>query len=174
MGIVTGVIVDHAIQQGNTDRAVRTAKEGEKRTAFLYDMMDLLEAMDLDKNGNISFAEWTDALLNPAISALVTSLGIDRIDVGSIFKLLDTDESGDVSLVELIEAFHRLRGNAKSIDIQLLMVRTNFCIAQVGLLLEEVAAVRLHTASTRQVLLESGGKFCIDPSSMDCGWKCAP
>lgn len=163
--ITTGVIVDHAIQHRNNDRAVRLAKETRQRTAFLNDIMDLLDAMDVNKDGNISIREWNQCLLNPSIQALVASVGIDEIDVASIFNLIDVEGSGSVNVVQLIEAFHKLRGSASSIDIQVLMSRINFCIVQMGKLMETVDTVDHQTKSIERVLPEIVRSILMAPSN---------
>jgi len=65
-------------------------------------------------------------------------LGVDVAEGEQLFHLLDTDKSGGVDSRELINGLLRLRGNAKSLDVALILREVNRLFDQVDQLEDTV------------------------------------
>ena len=63
------------------------------------DWQSYFDAIDLDRNGMISYAEFTTAAFSRA--RMLTSQNID-----AVFDVFDIDGDGQISVTELKEAFH--------------------------------------------------------------------
>merc|ERR1712217_338711 len=72
--------------------------------------------LDEDHSGTITLDELLRVLDDPIIRARFTLLELDPSSATDLFKLLDTDESGSVSVDEFIMTCIRLKGSAKSVD----------------------------------------------------------
>ena len=55
------------------------------------------------------------------VTALLASVGMSVPKVSGLFKLMDLDNSGEVSVDEFLLQCMRLKGNAKSVDLMSLM-----------------------------------------------------
>ncbi|VDN09121.1 unnamed protein product [Dibothriocephalus latus] len=64
--------------------------------------MDTFKAMDTDKSGSISFAEFKVAMEKEAKNGKV-----DEKNLRAFFNKLDTDKNGELSLAELSKAFNK-------------------------------------------------------------------
>jgi len=68
--------------------------------------------MDHDCSGTISKTELVASTKNdPDIAAQMSALGVERRDVGTVFDLMDTSGSGEVSYIDLVTSLHRLRSH---------------------------------------------------------------
>lgn len=131
LNIVTGVVVDGAIQRRLADRTVRLSEEVERRKEFLHDLLDLLELLDEDGSGLISAEEWSHCLNSPSVASSIELLGISTNDTQVLFELLDVDGDRQITICELVEGFSRMRGNATSLDAHQLLKRVNHCISHI-------------------------------------------
>merc|ERR1712045_670097 len=71
-------------------------------------------SLDLDMSGTVTLEELKSTLADPKARAHFSSLELDVSNVQGLFKLIDTDESGEVSIDEFILNCVRLKGAAKS------------------------------------------------------------
>jgi len=76
---------------------------------------------DVDQSGKLSFDEFKLALMDKNVRAYFHALGIDVSQADSVFLLLDEDNSGMLPLDEFLAGCMRLRGHAKSLDVNLLL-----------------------------------------------------
>merc|ERR1712130_352215 len=117
LNIVTGVVVDSAIQKGNAERSVRFLKEMDCKKRFVQDVMELLVSMDADCDGEISESEWIGCINDQRIQQQISMLGIKALDMEMLFDVLDDDDDGKLNVWDLVEGLNRLGGNATSLDL---------------------------------------------------------
>merc|ERR1712217_302720 len=88
--------------------------------------------MDEDGSGCITYDEWRNSLDRKDVRDYMSALDIDMSEADVLFSLLDRDGDGHIDLVEFVEGMHRLKGEAKSSDIQLLIMqgRQMMCLCQ--------------------------------------------
>merc|ERR1712113_16552 len=91
-------------------------KLGEK-TKYVEQFKDLFFSMDEYRSGKLSFAEFEDHLDDPQMQAYFAHLNLDVVQGWDLFRLLDCDHSGLVSVDEFVNGCLRLRGPAKSFDL---------------------------------------------------------
>eukprot|EP00927_Polykrikos_kofoidii_P031331 TRINITY_DN26967_c0_g1_i1.p1 TRINITY_DN26967_c0_g1~~TRINITY_DN26967_c0_g1_i1.p1 ORF type:complete len:725 (-),score=100.73 TRINITY_DN26967_c0_g1_i1:120-2081(-) len=125
LNIVTGVFVDGAIQQANSDRSMRIKKESEATAAFVEDLHELLEVLDKDGDGMISSLEWERGIGSMEVRSVLSALEIETTDVMDLFELLDADGDRTVSIGELVEGIQKVKGPAQSIQMHVLLSRIN-------------------------------------------------
>eukprot|EP00927_Polykrikos_kofoidii_P025188 TRINITY_DN22683_c0_g1_i2.p1 TRINITY_DN22683_c0_g1~~TRINITY_DN22683_c0_g1_i2.p1 ORF type:complete len:762 (+),score=144.00 TRINITY_DN22683_c0_g1_i2:154-2439(+) len=130
LNIVTGVFVDGAIQQAQGDRCLRAKRETEAKKAYAEDLCELLQHLDGDGNGYISYQEWLNETANPEVKMLFSGLGISSTDAVILFNVLDIDGDRSVSIPELVEGIQRVKGPAQSLQMQMVVARMNKLIEQ--------------------------------------------
>merc|ERR1712241_632393 len=73
--------------------------------------------IDTDKSGTISFQELKGHLQDRRVQAYFSVLQIDAGRAEGLFRLLDKDGNGDISIEEFIMSCLRLKGHARSLDM---------------------------------------------------------
>mmetsp|Transcript_64377 Transcript_64377/g.177932 ORF Transcript_64377/g.177932 Transcript_64377/m.177932 type:complete len:194 (-) Transcript_64377:172-753(-) len=111
MNIVTGVFVETALQRGREDKEVY----------MINHLRDLFGVLDENKNGMISWCELEEHLDDPKLKAFFRDIDIDLSEAQGLFLLLDRNGSGTIDADEFLTGCLRLRGPAKSLDMQLVM-----------------------------------------------------
>lgn len=86
--------------------------------------------MDSDSDGKISYQEFCQSTVRPEVHEYLDALEIDISHAGKLFTLLDQDGDGMVDLREFVEGMCKLKGEAKSSDIQVLMMQVNRIVRQ--------------------------------------------
>jgi hypothetical protein len=124
LNIVTGVFVDGAIELAKRDRNMMIEKQMVNRDANRKHLVALLSAVDKDGDGIISRDEFFSALQEDNVQDFMDALGIDPDNAAEVFMLLDSDNDGVVNVIEFVQGMEKVRGEAKSVDIQMLKLHT--------------------------------------------------
>merc|ERR1712232_993882 len=72
--------------------------------------------------------------------ALLRNVGLEVHEAQGVFQLIDTNNSGEVTLDEFVVACVRLRGNSRAVDLASLMFETKRMMASLQPLIEYVKA----------------------------------
>eukprot|EP00927_Polykrikos_kofoidii_P083060 TRINITY_DN8418_c0_g1_i3.p1 TRINITY_DN8418_c0_g1~~TRINITY_DN8418_c0_g1_i3.p1 ORF type:complete len:664 (-),score=99.18 TRINITY_DN8418_c0_g1_i3:158-2149(-) len=113
MNILTGLFVESAI---------KTAEE-DKRRGVGNKMRKIFEAADSDGSGTISYCEFMFCMeKDPLMAAYLSALDIRTEQAKELFRLLDTDCSGEVDYDEFTQGCIRLQGPVKAIDFAAFIV----------------------------------------------------
>merc|ERR1711879_627075 len=78
---------------------------------------------DHDESGTLSWDEFLEHLQKSEVKAYFQALDLDVSHAQSLFEMLDTDDSGSVSIDEFVEGCVRMRGGARSIDVNLVLMQ---------------------------------------------------
>merc|ERR1712012_1185248 len=76
---------------------------------------------DLDRSGMLSWLEFERHLENDQVKAYFQALELDVTQARALFKVLDVNGNDSVGLDEFVGGCMRLKNQAKSLDIKLLM-----------------------------------------------------
>jgi len=136
VNIVVGAFVTATNEIANKDREFLTTAELDAVEAYTRKAKEFFVEADLDKSGMLSWKELESHLKNPKVSAYFASLELDVSHAHRLFKLLDADCSGEVGLDEFLDGCMRLKGQAKSIDVNMLVYETEKMAQQISTLLE--------------------------------------
>jgi hypothetical protein len=120
--ILSGIFIEKALIAAQPDResmALELRRTDEQET---HQLKDLLASMDNDKNGRLTFDEFSSALEDMHVQAYLRSLGLAVNDAAMFFDLLAHQSgSGDLPIAELSQRMCRMKGTATSMDLQSLM-----------------------------------------------------
>jgi len=111
---------------------------------------DFFAEADNDNSGKLSLGEFEDHLQNPKVAAFFTSLELDVSRAHRLFHLLDTDGSNEVGFDEFLDGCLRLKGPAKSLDVNMLVYETEKLQRQMAKIIEEVENGRRHSGGNRE------------------------
>jgi len=115
--IITGIFVDTAIQSAQSDRDEVVQANLTSRNATVRRLKELFMEADEDCSGCLSMQELQDHLKDKRVRAYLSAMGLELHEAQGIFRLLDINEDGYVSIEEFIYGCMRLLGNAKTIDV---------------------------------------------------------
>merc|ERR1719401_2447245 len=88
---------------------------------YLSHIEAIFVQIDVDESGFVSLPEIENIFCDDSMSHLLEALEITAFDARSMFKLLDRDGSGLIDIDEFCDGCLRLKGEAKSFDIQCLI-----------------------------------------------------
>ncbi|CAK9006237.1 Sodium channel protein type 11 subunit alpha (NaN) (Sensory neuron sodium channel 2) (Sodium channel protein type XI subunit alpha) (Voltage-gated sodium channel subunit alpha Nav1.9) [Durusdinium trenchii] len=92
MNVLSALFVEMALQIKDRDLLIQA--ELAKIDAFLKDMRDLFDEVDVDGNGYVTRIELSQYMKNERVMAYFGGQGLDMSDVGLMFDLLDSSHDG--------------------------------------------------------------------------------
>jgi len=107
MNVVTGVFVESAM--------ISTSKERER--LLLNTVRELFISADWQNIGMLTWETFQSKIDDPLMIAYFENIDLDVAEAEDLFKLLDMDESGTITLEEFVNGSLRLAGPAKAIDL---------------------------------------------------------
>ncbi|CAE7697803.1 Cacna1e, partial [Symbiodinium pilosum] len=122
LNVFTGVFVDNAVQNSKKQRQIQIEEALEKKRMGLDQIIEFFVATDLDGDGTISLQEIHELLQDPVMNAYFDIIGFRPGDARTLADLLDRDGSGTITLNEFINGCERMKGQAKGIDVHLLLL----------------------------------------------------
>jgi len=125
VNIVTGVFVESALQSNMKDRDIMAHEELQSKKRYLESMQDIFEEMDADGQGTISMEEFQENLKDERVIAYFNALKLDVTDARVLFRLLDTDDSGEITIDEFIVGCYKLQGESRSLDMKIMQFELN-------------------------------------------------
>jgi len=121
LNIITGIFVDSSINSAQSDKEEVIQEQLHRQSSAMTEMRKLFANADRDGSGTMNLEEFETHLKSKEVRAHFLSLGIEVDKVKGLFRLLDLDMSGELSLDEFVLGCTRLKGPAKSIDLATLM-----------------------------------------------------
>eukprot|EP00747_Dinoflagellata_sp_TGD_P150185 gnl/TRDRNA2_/TRDRNA2_177087_c1_seq3.p1 gnl/TRDRNA2_/TRDRNA2_177087_c1~~gnl/TRDRNA2_/TRDRNA2_177087_c1_seq3.p1 ORF type:complete len:207 (-),score=45.61 gnl/TRDRNA2_/TRDRNA2_177087_c1_seq3:13-633(-) len=128
--ILGAVFVENALQVRDRDLLIQA--EIQKTQEFMKDMTELFREADTDCSGILTRDEMDMYLQDERVSMYMSTHQLDVSDVALMFKLLDTDLTGEVVMEEFVLGCHRLKGHAKCLDIMRVFECMDHVLAQLA------------------------------------------
>mmetsp|Transcript_727 Transcript_727/g.1287 ORF Transcript_727/g.1287 Transcript_727/m.1287 type:complete len:628 (+) Transcript_727:35-1918(+) len=116
MNVVTGFFCEHAFDMAQADKDQLVAEQLRQKDIFINHFRHLFELIDVDGSGDVSFAELQANIEDPQLQAYLAHLNISPTSAWQIFRLLDDDDSGHVTIEEFVEGLLTMKGSASAID----------------------------------------------------------
>jgi len=133
MNLILTVIVECAASARDKDIQDRIRQKNADRLSTKKELLEICMSIDVDDNGRISCEELLDAYNDSdKFKELMMILEVTQHDMTSIFKILDTDCSGELSYEEFCEELV----NLKSADQLTLLALTRLNVKEVSMQVE--------------------------------------
>ncbi|CAJ1342823.1 unnamed protein product [Effrenium voratum] len=117
LNVVTGVFCQTAIESAQHDHALAVQNALANKEAHLHKINTLFNKLGGEESGLITYAQFEEGVDTVEVQEYFQTIGLDVLDAWSLFKLLDLDAGGSISIEEFFTGCLRLRGNAKAMDI---------------------------------------------------------
>eukprot|EP00928_Gymnodinium_smaydae_P095341 TRINITY_DN8186_c0_g1_i1.p1 TRINITY_DN8186_c0_g1~~TRINITY_DN8186_c0_g1_i1.p1 ORF type:complete len:603 (+),score=145.80 TRINITY_DN8186_c0_g1_i1:114-1922(+) len=121
LNVVIGIFVDASNDISQKNREIVTKNEMDKNKNYAEHLRRFFHEADADNTGTLSWEEFEAYLQDTHVQAYFQSFELDVSQAKSLFKLLDMDESNDVEIDEFVQGCMRLKGQARSIDVNMLL-----------------------------------------------------
>jgi len=121
LNVVVATFVEQSSMISQRDRELVTQNELEKNRQYYYNIRRFFQEADPDGTGTLSSQKFEDYLDDENVQAYFQSFELDVTQANTLFRLLDWDQSDDVDIDEFVEGCMRMRGQARSIDVHLLL-----------------------------------------------------
>jgi len=139
LNVVIGAFVARTGEIASRDREYLVRAQMKDLHIYFHKVRTFFKEADKDKSGMLSIEEFRETLKHPEVQAYFSALDLDVSQAELLFTLLDQDHSKMVSLDEFLAGCMRLRGQAKSIDVNMLLHASRQLFKRVGNLIEAVS-----------------------------------
>ncbi|CAK9033230.1 Voltage-dependent T-type calcium channel subunit alpha-1I (Voltage-gated calcium channel subunit alpha Cav3.3) (Ca(v)3.3) [Durusdinium trenchii] len=123
IGVINGVLMQETFKVAQADDLVMLRTRQKAVATHVDKMRQFFEEADTSKDGRIDFQEFEAIMQNKEVKIWLSAMELDVRDVRQLFDLLDRtgDSDGTLSAEELVMGIAKLRGPARSIDINAVM-----------------------------------------------------
>jgi hypothetical protein len=146
VGVINGVFMQETFKVASMDDSIAMRQKARENKTHLEKMKRLFAVADAGGDDKIWPSELAGILDDPAVRAWFAAQGLPIADgdANRLFTLLDKNGDGYVSKAELLAEVGALRGNARSIDVRILMheialIKTNILAANVPVVAKKTA-----------------------------------
>lgn len=151
LNILTGIFVENALKLAEPHYYDKANDHSRMVNEQAMALRDILTHFDVDLDGKISRREFAGMIKDTRVQKYMRYLGIEVPDVESFFNMVGgVDESGQVKIDNFVESCMRLRGEAKSIQLNQLLYEVK-CL-DLSSVHREVSSVRRDLGIVRDSL----------------------
>merc|ERR1711920_683842 len=121
MNVLTAVFVESAMTSAQYYKDLIIQDSLRAKEIAVRHMMKVFEQIDVDGSGEITSDEMEEFLQDPQLHVYLESLEISAEDTRMLFRLLDRGDTGTINASEFCNGCLRLKGDAKSFDVHVVM-----------------------------------------------------
>jgi hypothetical protein len=146
LNVITGVFVDHTMQSVREDHDLVIQEQLIEEESSVNHLKNLFQVIVAETHGTdipgtcsekpsdlmINEEDFNNIIMHDQVRAYFTVLGLDAAHAKGLYKLLDIDSNGEVSLEEFVVGCLRLKGEAKAVDVATIMYENKRIIARLN------------------------------------------
>jgi hypothetical protein len=121
IGVINGVFIQETFKVATTDDQLMIRQRERMVKTHARKMGRLFQAADESGDGLLDVAEFQATMKEPEVQTWMASMDLDVADAGMVFELVDADGDGRLTAEELISGVSRLMGDARNLDLMILM-----------------------------------------------------
>lgn len=120
MNVMTGFICEQAFATVQRDKEMAVEAQVRHKEVYTQKFAELFGTMDHFDTGELTVDELEKHIEDDTVKAYFEHLDLDIDKAWDIFRLLDIDENGTVSMQEFVVGCLKLRGQARSMDLAII------------------------------------------------------
>jgi hypothetical protein len=121
IGVINGVFIQETFKVATTDDQLMIRQRQRVMKTTAHKMGRLFVAADESGDGKVDVEEFRATMQEPDVQTWMASMDLNVEDAGMVFELLDADGDGALTASELVEGVSRLMGDARNLDMLVLM-----------------------------------------------------
>lgn len=154
--VIIAVVVDNASEMRAKDVTALADELEYSEQVDKQALVKMFEQIDLDLSGSMTFQELEDgARTIPELGQRLRVMDIDAGDLKELFKLLDTDHSGEVDVSTFVNSLYRLQHSESKTTIKFVKYRQEW-MREEQTRLHEMLILGMETIESRMQTLEDG------------------
>mmetsp|Transcript_44581 Transcript_44581/g.118334 ORF Transcript_44581/g.118334 Transcript_44581/m.118334 type:complete len:682 (-) Transcript_44581:31-2076(-) len=130
LNIITGIFVKEAQEMASKDHNVQLQQELEENRQLLTSLKEIFHRMDEHNTGCVSLFDFERTMEHEDVRLRFAQVGLDIQDTTSFFKILDQDDSEELSIEEFVMGCMRFRGNPSNINMECALLETKQLLAK--------------------------------------------
>lgn len=140
LNIVVSVIVEHMLNAAKSNKKRMQVREERQRRMELESIRDIFKIADDDGSGDLSRAEFRQAVLNKEVQWRMRQLDLPLSDAERLFDAIDGDGDKDLSIGEFIKGCAKLKGPAQSKDLLAVQAQADMLAKNMDTLMDSLEA----------------------------------
>jgi len=140
LNVVIGTVVDVTSGVSKRDRDRMVEEEMKALKDYASDIKEFFQQADADNSGQLSWDEFREHLQDNRVKAYFQTLDLDIRQAHTLFKLLDCNDNGEVGIEEFLDGCVRLKGAARSLDLNLVIYQLESIIKGTSLINQQQTA----------------------------------
>jgi len=122
LGVINGVFVQETFKVAACDDVLMVRQKKRAVTIHAGKMRRLFKDTDANGDGRLTLEEFQEVVREPVVGTWLGSMDLDSRDTVALFQLIDENMDGTISADELINGVARLKGAARSIDLNVMKI----------------------------------------------------
>ncbi|CAK0908782.1 unnamed protein product [Prorocentrum cordatum] len=120
LNVVTGVFCQNAIEGAQQDLDLTIEAQLREKQVYADRLKLLFEEMnqDCDPEEGLTAADINEQMEKPKVQSFFKALDIDAKQTWKLFKVLDSANSGAISLQDFVEGCLQMKGSATRVDVE--------------------------------------------------------
>jgi hypothetical protein len=125
IGVINGVFMQETFKVAQTDDVIMIRQKNKAMQRFRQNMTELFDGLDHSGDGKVNLKEFRALADYPQVKTWLASMEIRAEDLDTMFHLMDSDGSGEITCEEVVHGMERLKGHARSVDLFALLSTKN-------------------------------------------------
>lgn len=121
LNVVTGVFVNEAMVMAGKDQELVIEEELSRTGSDVNEFIRMFHEADADGSGTVSWEEFKGHMEDDRVKAYFKVLDLNIDEAEQLFMLLDPLKLGEVAIDDFVKGCVRMKGGAKSVDVQTLL-----------------------------------------------------
>jgi len=138
LNVLVGVFVDSAMSTASMDADILATEADEEKKALEIRATTVLESVDKDGSGTVTWEEFEANLSNPQLVEFLDAMQINAQETQDLFEMVDNDCSGFVNIAEFMECCMKLKSGANLNTIVTLLYETKAMATKMEGMLGEI------------------------------------
>lgn len=127
MNVISAIFVNDAMETASMDMDLRMKAEVERTRVMVGTLTSIFKDMSI-RGEWVAPTEFANQMEREDMKLFCASIGLYFTNYNSLFKLLDVDDNGVLSIDEFVIGFLRLRGGSVMIDMEVTLQETKSLI----------------------------------------------
>jgi len=120
VNVVMAVFVESSLQTSGNDKDTLIQEAIANKKRYLDAIEEVFLEMDASGDGIITVDEFEAQVKDDRVLAYFDTLKLDVSDARTLFNLLDDDDSGSLTIDEVVEGCAKLKGESRALELALI------------------------------------------------------